>query len=79
MSLFNKHNECNTTSIFYNKGKNNCHTIFNDDQKLRATAETFIIENQSDEVRFNEGISCILTIYGAKTAKNLNELRCNQL
>ena len=66
------------TSAFYNKGKNNFIKIFNDNQKLRASAETFMVEEQSDKVLFNEGISCILTIYGAKTAKNLNELRCKR-
>ena len=35
---------CDTTSAFYNKGKNNFIIIFNDDQKLRAAAETFMVE-----------------------------------
>ncbi|KAF2880334.1 hypothetical protein ILUMI_25847 [Ignelater luminosus] len=34
-----------------------------------------MVEEQSEEVLLNEGINCILTIYGAKTVKNLNELR----
>ncbi|KAF2890594.1 hypothetical protein ILUMI_15579 [Ignelater luminosus] len=34
-----------------------------------------MIEEQNEEVLLNEGINCILTIYGAKTVKNLNELR----
>lgn len=66
---------CDTTSAFYNKGKNNFIKIFNNDQKLRAAAETFMIQEQSEEILFNGGIYCILTMYGAKTAKNLNELR----
>ncbi|KAF2898924.1 hypothetical protein ILUMI_07252 [Ignelater luminosus] len=66
---------CDTTSAFYNKRKNNFIRIFNNDQKLRAAAETFMVEEQSEEVHLNESINCILTIYGAKTVKNLNELR----
>ncbi|KAF2891864.1 hypothetical protein ILUMI_14300 [Ignelater luminosus] len=65
----------NTTSAFYNKEKNNFIKIFNNDQKLRAAAETFMVEEQSEEVLLNEGMNCILTIYGAKTVKNLNEIR----
>lgn len=66
---------CDTTSAFYNKGKNTFIKIFNNDNKLRAAAETFMIEEQNEDVFFNEGINCLLTMYGAKTAKNLNELR----
>lgn len=34
-----------------------------------------MIEKQNEEVLFNDGIDCILTMYGAKTTKCLNELR----
>ncbi|KAK4877547.1 hypothetical protein RN001_010053 [Aquatica leii] len=35
-----------------------------------------MVEGQSDEVLFNGGISCVLTMYGAKTALHCkNELR----
>lgn len=34
-----------------------------------------MIEDQREEVLFNEGIFSILALYGAKTSKNLNELR----
>ncbi|KAF2880348.1 hypothetical protein ILUMI_25823 [Ignelater luminosus] len=34
-----------------------------------------MIEEQNEELLLNEGINCILTIYDAKTVKNLNELR----
>lgn len=66
---------CDTTSAFYNKGKNSFIKILNDDQNLRDAAETFMVDEQSEEVLFKEGINCILTMYGAKTSKNLNELR----
>lgn len=66
---------CDTTSAFYNKGKNQFFKIFNSDNKLRAAAETFMIENISEEELNNAGFHCILTLYGAKTAKSLNELR----
>ena len=66
---------CDTTSAFYRRGKNNFVKIFNDDLKLRAAAEVFMIEDQREEVLFNEGIFSILALYGAKTSKNLNELR----
>lgn len=66
---------CDTTCAFYNKSKNSFIKFFNDDQKLRAIANNSMIEEQSEEVLFN----CILTKYGAKIAKNLNELRYKPL
>lgn len=35
-----------TANAFYNKSKNNFTKTFNDYQKLRVTAETFIVERR---------------------------------
>lgn len=41
----------------YNKGENTFIKIFNNDQKLRAATETFMVEEDSEKVLFNEGIN----------------------
>lgn len=67
---------CDTTSAFYNKGKNNFAKLIEKRKDLQEAAEVF--RNSSADIIniFQSGILCILALYGAPpTINNLNQFR----
>ena len=67
---------CDTTSAFFHRGKNAFAKTFEKRLDLHPCAEIFKSHNQDLQKLYDEGIKCILAIYGAPQGINsLDEFR----
>lgn len=69
---------CDTTSAFFNKGKNKFAKNFEKRLDLHESAKVFKNANENSNNIFQAGVTCILGLYGAPAKiKDLNMLRFN--
>ncbi|KYM93404.1 hypothetical protein ALC62_15994 [Cyphomyrmex costatus] len=67
---------CDTTSAFFNHGKNTFIKKFENNKTLHIMADIFYKKNSSNEDIFDAGEQCTLILYGAsKSDNNLNKYR----
>ena len=66
---------CDTTSGFFKKGKNAFAKLFEKRLDLHPCAESFKCENQDLQKLYDEGIKCILALYGGPQGVSLDEFR----
>ena len=67
---------CDTTSAFFNHGKNTFVKKFETNEELQAMAQIFYNKNSCIDELFEAGVKCTLALYGAsKSEKDLNEYR----
>lgn len=67
---------CDTTSAFFNHGKNTFVKKFETNETLQAMAQIFYNKNSCIDELFEADVKCTLALYGAsKLEKNLNKYR----